>query len=366
MNCQENDTAETEALPVVEVDGLRNVADGAEVGPVRSNRRRHSTIIVAVGVVLALVAVYAGGAAYTARLLEAAKASYAGEQSAYNEKTSEARNLARAAKGGVLDPRTIETLNAAAARRVPAPGQTRPWALWEEVPVLHDYGRARAALDNDSKAINRAIAEVSASRSAKRVKDAKDALSNADGSAKKLLADSNGKVADNGTRDALSAAIDGADNTLKTPATGLKPGLAEAYTAALKPLAGASRQVEDSIKAKSDADTKAAADAAAAQSRAAAQPRQSYAQTPAYGNYGGGSRSYASGGSGGYRQTAAPRQQARAQSQAQTQTQTQANNGGGQGGGFDWNAWVAEQNKHAIQLSPADRCKVFGDCSGLQ
>ena len=367
MDSQENDAAETEASPVVEVDGLQSVADGsdggmAESGPTRAGNRRRAAVIVVVGVILALVVAYVGGAAYAARRLDAAKASYAAERSAYSGKAGEARNLATAAKGKVLDPRAIAALDAAAARRAPSPGQARSWVLWEEIAVLNDFERARAALDNDSKAIDRTIAEVVASQSAKRVKDAKDALSNADGAAKKLLADSGGKVADNGTRDALSAAIGGAGKTLKTTGAGLKPGLAEAYTAALKPLADASRQVEDSMKAKSAADAKAAADAAAAQARASAQSRQSYAQIPAYGNYGGGTQSYAGGGSGGYRQPTAPRQQ------AQTQPQAPANNGGGQQGGasFNWDAWVAEQNKNAIQLSPADRCKVFGDCSGLK
>ncbi|KAE8128727.1 MULTISPECIES: hypothetical protein [Bifidobacterium] len=363
--------AETEALPVVDTDGLQSVADGpddgmAQSGPARAVRRRRAAVIAAVGVVLALAAAYAGGCAYAAHRLDAEKASYAAERSAYIGKTGEARNLAKSAKGKVLDVKTIDALNTAAGRRLPAPGQARPWALWEEIPVLHGYAQARATLGDDAKAIDQAIAEVRASQSSKRVKDAKDMLSNADGAAKKLLADSNGKVADNRTRDALSAAISGADKTLKTPGTGLKPGLAEAYTAALKPLADASRQVNDSMKTKSDADAKAAADAAAAQAQAAAQSQgaaqstQSYAQTPAYGNYSGAAQSYAGGGTG-YQQPAAPRQQ------AQPQAPAPANNGGGQQGGssFNWDAWVAEQNKNAIILSPTDRCKVFGDCSGL-
>ena len=142
--------------------------------------------------------------------------------------------------------RGIDALNAAAARRAPSPGQARSWALWEEIAVLDDFERARAALDNDSKAIDRTIAEVGASQSAKRVKDAKDTLSNADGAAKKLLADSGGTDADNGTRDAPSAAIGGADQTPQTTCDGSKPGPAEASTAASNPLTDASRPVRDS------------------------------------------------------------------------------------------------------------------------
>ncbi|MCI2184869.1 hypothetical protein [Bifidobacterium tibiigranuli] len=362
MESQENDMAETEALPVIGTDGLQSMADGpddgmAQSGPARAGRRRRAAVIAAVGVVVALAAAYAGGCAYAAHRLDAEKASYAAERSAYIGKTGDARNLARSAKGEVLDPKAIDALNAAAGRRLPAPGQARPWALWEQIPVLHGYAQARATLGDDAKAIDQAIAEVRASQSAKRVKDAKDMLSHADGAAKKLLADSNGKVADNRTRDALSAAISGADRTLKTP-TGLKPGLAEAYTAALKPLADASRQVNDSMKAKSDADAKAAADAAAAQAAAAAQSQgaaqsaQSYAQAPAYGNYGGGTQSYAGGGTSGYQQPAAPRQQAQPQ--------------GGGGSSFDENAWRAEAQRQANdpnnRLSPLGECQVFGSC----
>ncbi|MFZ2625819.1 MAG: hypothetical protein WAX29_11370, partial [Propionibacterium sp.] len=151
MESQENDMAETEALPVVDADGLQSVADGpddgtTESGPARAGRRRRAVVIAAVGVVVALAAAYAGGCAYAAHRLDAAKASYAAEQSAYIGKTGEARNLAKSAKGKVLDAKTIDALNTAAGRRLPAPGQARPWALWEEIPVLHGYAQARATL----------------------------------------------------------------------------------------------------------------------------------------------------------------------------------------------------------------------------
>nr|MDW3108775.1 hypothetical protein [Bifidobacterium longum]MDW3158125.1 hypothetical protein [Bifidobacterium longum] len=100
------------------------------------------------------------------------------------------------------------------------------------------------------------------------------------------LRDTDGKVADNATRDSLTKAIDEANNTLsKKDVTDPKT-----YTDQKAKLDAAVRQVTDSKAAKEQADAEAAAQAQAA--AAAAQSQRSYSQS--YNRYGGSSRGYSS------------------------------------------------------------------------
>ena len=92
--------------------------------------------------------------------------------------------------------------------------------------------------------------------------------------ASKLLADSDGKVADNATRDALSNAIDAAN--------GLKDGNDPAkIDGARKTLEDAINGVNASVQAKTDADAQAAA-AAAAAAQAQAQAQSTYSGVSSY------------------------------------------------------------------------------------
>ena len=106
---------------------------------------------------------------------------------------------------------------------------------------------------------------VLASRDAKVLDDAKAALDGKKGEASKLLADSDGKVADNATRDGLQKAIDQADQ--------VRSNKAKAYQDAVNALQAAIDQVNASVQAKSQADQQAAAQAAQAQ-QAPQQPAQ--------------------------------------------------------------------------------------------
>lgn len=115
--------------------------------------------------------------------------------------------------------------------------------------------------ETHEKSLSKAVRAVTESKAAKRLETAKTNLTAKLGEASKLLADSDGKVADNATRDALSNAIDAAN--------GLKDGNDPAK------IDGARRTVEDaingvnaSVQAKTDADAQAAAAAARAQAQA--------------------------------------------------------------------------------------------------
>ena len=112
------------------------------------------------------------------------------------------------------------------------------------------------------KSLSKAVRAVTESKAAKTLETAKTNLTAKLDEASRLLADSDGKVADNATRDALSNAIDAAN--------GLKDGNDPAkIDGARKTVEDAINGVNASVRAKTDADAQAAA--AAARARAQAQ-----------------------------------------------------------------------------------------------
>ena len=118
------------------------------------------------------------------------------------------------------------------------------------------------------KSLSKAVRAVTESKDSKRLETAKTNLTAKLDEASKLLADSDGKVADNATRDALSNAIDAAN--------GLKDGNDPAkIDGARKTVEDAINGVAASVQAKTDADAQAAA-AAAAAAQAQAQARSAY------------------------------------------------------------------------------------------
>ena len=115
--------------------------------------------------------------------------------------------------------------------------------------------------ETHEKSLSKAVRAVTESKAAKRLDDAKTNLTAKLDEASRLLADSDGKVADNATRDALSNAIDAAN--------GLKDGNDPAkIDGARKTLEDAINGVNASVQAKTDADAQAAAAAAQAQAQA--------------------------------------------------------------------------------------------------
>lgn len=124
------------------------------------------------------------------------------------------------------------------------------------------------------KSLSKAVRAVAESKAAKRLETAKTNLTAKLDEASKLLADSDGKVADNATRDALSNAIDAAN--------GLKDGNDPAkIDGARKTVEDAINGVNASVQAKTDADAQAAA-AAAAAAQAQAQAQSTYSGVSSY------------------------------------------------------------------------------------
>ena len=131
--------------------------------------------------------------------------------------------------------------------------------------------------------LDRAAKAVLASRDAKDLDDARTALAAKKDEASRLLGDSDGKVADNATREALQQAIGQAEQT--------KGDKVKAWRDAVGPLQSAIDQVNASMQAKTQADQQAAEEAA----QQAAQTAPSYgggytpSYRPSYGQGGGGS-----------------------------------------------------------------------------
>ena len=163
-----------------------------------------------------------------------------------------------------------------------------------------EAGKARR-IDGRFAAVAKSAKAVLASRDARALDDAKAALDGKKGEASRLLADSDGKVADNATRDGLQKAIDQAGR--------VRSNKAKAYQDAANALQAAIDQVNASVQAKSQADQQAAAQAAQAQ---AAQQQPAQQQTaPSYRGGGGYTPSYRpsinrGGGGGGYTPAPAP------------------------------------------------------------
>lgn len=128
--------------------------------------------------------------------------------------------------------------------------------------------------ETHEKSLSKAVRAVAESKAAKRLDDAKTNLTAKLDEASKLLADSDGKVQDNATRETLTHAIDAAN--------GLKDGNDPAkIDKARTTLEDAINGVNASVQAKTDADAQAAA-AAAAAAQAQAQAQSTYSGVSSY------------------------------------------------------------------------------------
>lgn len=162
----------------------------------------------------------------------------------------------------------------------------------DPVPGLTADEAARAAelLETRLTKLKDAVRTVIESRDEKTLNDAADALKAKTDQADALLKDSEGKVQDDATRDALGKAIDQAKALLG------EGDDAKAMNDAVTSLDQAMNAVNDSIKAKQDADAKAAAEAAAAQTQQSYTPSNNNGYTPSYTGGGYYTPSYSGGG----------------------------------------------------------------------
>lgn len=273
--------------------------------------KKLTAIIIAV-VVVALAGIGGGYAYWTHH-----------EGNAYHEAVAQAENADKALSKAIeqatateykadqlKEPKLLDKLDdaiskAKALKGVPndAPSE---WLAWRLASAKKANATDADEANAQVKALNAALKAVRDSKLAKELDGAKDQLKQGIDSASKTLKDTDGKVADNATRDSLKKAIAEANSALS------KKGVTDpkAYTDAKAKLDAAVKRVTDSKAAKEQADAEAAAQAQAQAAAAAAQPQRSYSQS--YNRYGGSGSGYSS--NRGY---SAPRQ-----------SYTPSNNGG--------------------------------------
>ena len=259
------------------------------------------TAIIIAAVVVALAGIGGGYAYWTHR-----------EGNAYHEAVAQAENADKALSKAVdeatattykadqlKEPKLLGRLDAAIRKAKALKGipedQPGEWLAWQLASARKANATDADEANAQAKALNAALKAVRDSKLAKELDGAKSQLKQGIDGASQTLRDTDGKVADNATRDSLTKAIDEANNTLS------KKGVTDpkTYTDAKAKLDAAVKQVTDSKAAKEQADAEAAAQAqaqaAAAQAQAAqaaAQPQSSYSQS--YNRYGGSGRGYSS------------------------------------------------------------------------
>lgn len=253
--------------------------------------KKLTAIIIAV-VVVALAGIGGGYAYWTHH-----------EGNAYHEAVAQAENADKALSKAVdeatattykadqlKEPKLLDKLDAAISKAKALKGvpeeQPGEWLAWRLASARKANATDADEANAQAKALNAALKAVRDSRLAKELDGAKSQLKQGIDSAGQTLRDTDGKVADNATRDSLTKAIDEANDTLS------KKGVTDpkTYTDAKAKLDAAVRQVTDSKAAKEQADAEAAAQAQAQAAQAAAQSQRSYSQS--YNRYGGSGSGY--------------------------------------------------------------------------
>lgn len=304
------------AKPSEEVEATAGATKETDVAAKGIKPAKLTAVIVAV-VVVALAGIGGGYAYWTHH-----------EGNAYHEAVAQAENADKALSKAVdeatattykadqlKEPKLLDKLDAAISKAKALKGipedQPGEWLAWQLASARKANATDADEADAQAEALNAALKAVRDSKLAKELDGAKAQLKQGIDGASQTLKDTDGKVADNATRDSLKKAIDEANNTIN------KKGVTDpkTYTDAKAKLDAAVKQVTDSKAAKEQADAEAAAQAQAAQ--AAAQSQRSYSQS--YNRGYSSSRGYSSNRSSrGY---SAPRQ-----------SYTPSSNGGSSGG----------------------------------
>ena len=279
-------------------DETKDVPEDGRNGETHGVRRKTVAIIVAI-IIVALAGIGGGYAYWTHH-----------EGNAYHEAVAQAGNADKALMKAIeqatateykadqlKEPKLLDKLDAAiskakALKGIPndAPSE---WLAWQLASAKRANATDADEANAQAKALNAALKAVKDSKLAKELDTAKAQLKQGIDSASKTLKDTDGKVADNATRDSLKKAIDEANSALS------KKGVTDpkTYTDAKAKLDAAVKRVTDSKAAKEQADAEAAAQAQAqaAQAQAAAaaaQSQRSYSQS--YNRYGGSGSGYSS------------------------------------------------------------------------
>ena len=273
----------------------KNTPDASE----KSGKKR-TVIIAAVAAVVVFAGVggyaYASNSAYDfyASRVESAKEA----DSKLVKKIAEAQSLVKATKeSDVLDKAVLDSLSKSVKtsetrKGIPDVGNVAKWNLWSVSKAKTIVSNDMTEANDSINAIGKAMGKVEASKTAKQVKDAKDALDKTITDAENLYKDSEGKVQDNKTRESLKTALDNAKKT-----SGDKKADMKSLTAANDTLSKAVKAVNDSKNAKAQAYAqKQAQEQAQVQVQSNGVSSETYSNS-GYSNSGG---SYSNNGGGSY------------------------------------------------------------------
>ena len=259
----------------VEVEASTPPAIMPEDGGAPSGKPRPKWLVPVIVAVVAVVVVVAGLVGW--RLVENRRHDAALDSCSRTVKTLQAktgpdrlagyRQAAGIKADQVKDAKTVVAMARSVKDAEGIKEQTIRCSATMSIGDLNATAGQAGRIDGRYAALSKAAKAVTASRDAKALDDAKAALDGKKGEASKLLADSDGKVADNATRDGLQQAIGQAGQA--------KGDKAKAYQDAADALQAAIDRVNASMQARSQADQQAAAQAAqAAQQQAQKQPAQ--------------------------------------------------------------------------------------------
>lgn len=260
------------------------------------------TIAIITAITAAVILAGIGGYAYASNStydsyksrVESAKES----DSKLVKKITEAQSLVKATKeSDVLDKTVLDSLSKSVKtgetrKGIPDVGNVAKWNLWSISKANASVSNDMTEADDSINSIGKAMGKVEASKTAKQVKDAKDALDKTITDAENLYKDSEGKVQDNKTRESLKTAIDNAKKT-----SGDKKADVKSLTASNDTLSKAVKSVNDSKNAKAQADAqKQAQEQAQVQVQSNGVSSETYSNS-GYSNSGG---SYSNNGGGSY------------------------------------------------------------------
>ena len=195
------------------------------------------------------------------------------ETNAYHEAVAQAENADKALSKAVdeatattykadqlKEPKLLDKLDAAISKAKALKGvpedQPGEWLAWQLASAKKANATDADEANTQVKTLNAALKAVRDSKLAKELDTAKSQLKQGIDGASKTLKDTDGKVADNATRDNLTKAIDEANNALS------KKGVTDpkTYTDQKAKLDAAVKRVTDSKAAKDKADAEATAD----------------------------------------------------------------------------------------------------------
>lgn len=285
-----DETTTPPSIPPVDTDDEENSSHG-------SNRKRNIIIAASVAAVL-LLAAGAGGYAVACNNvnagMQAAHAQAANVDKQLSDKLKEAQTLLDGTtKEQVADEATLtklaDAIKTAGSQQGVDESTANRWLVWQTMGAQSAYDSdtedAQAAID----ALTATMDAVNDSINDKLIADAQAKLDKLVADAQKLYDSTDGKVQDNTTRDALKTALDNAKKG------GDDVDALNKLTTALN---DAQTKVNDSVKAKEQADAEAQAQAeAAANAAASANSGSGYTGYTGGGYSGGG---YNGGYSGGY------------------------------------------------------------------